>query len=346
LAATLLFTACGGDSSNPAVAGIAVTKLPATVAYAVGQAFSSAGLEVTATYSDASSKAVTGWTLSWTGGELRDGNTAITAQEGLKDVTVTFGDAKTSFSIIVGTANRYTVSGTIATADGASSAGASVQLKLGSLAFGAPVLAGTGGTYTVANVPNWTYTIEVSLSGYTTGTITGVTVSGANVTGKDLVLQKDAPPGKVSGLGGTAGDGQVVLAWTDPADTDLKEIEITWTPGGTAPKTAAKGAKTYTATDLANGDRLFNLSNGYTYPPSIDVNATETIYVRVAGQEGYSTGTYAIRYYDSASVPPPAPTDVMVLGTPLSSCTVAWYSVPGATGYKVYRSGSRKYPSP
>ncbi|MDR2739955.1 MAG: hypothetical protein LBB68_09030, partial [Treponema sp.] len=59
-------------------------------------------------------------------------------------------------------------------------------------------------------------------------------------------------PAKVSGLTGTAGDGQVVLTWTDPTDTDLDHIEITWEPGGGS-ASVPRGTGTYTAAGLTNG---------------------------------------------------------------------------------------------
>jgi uncharacterized protein YjdB len=61
------------------------------------------------------------------------------------------------------------------------------------------------------------------------------------------------PPANVSSLTGTAGNTQVTLTWIDPADADLDQIEITWTPGGTTPVNVAKGAQTYTITGLTNG---------------------------------------------------------------------------------------------
>ena len=61
------------------------------------------------------------------------------------------------------------------------------------------------------------------------------------------------PPANVSGLAAAGGYGQVILTWTDPTDTDLDSVEITWTPGGTAPQTVAKGTGTYTATGLTGG---------------------------------------------------------------------------------------------
>jgi hypothetical protein len=46
----------------------------------------------------------------------------------------------------------------------------------------------SNGVYTIPGVANGTYTIEVSLNGYVTNTISNITVSSGNVTGKDLTL--------------------------------------------------------------------------------------------------------------------------------------------------------------
>jgi hypothetical protein len=78
--------------------------------------------------------------------------------------------------------------------------------------------------------------------------------SGAPATAMPVAGTSDTtPPADVTGLDGTPGDKQVTLAWTDPADTDLAFIEITWTPNGATPQTVPRGTQTYTATGLANG---------------------------------------------------------------------------------------------
>jgi hypothetical protein len=167
----------------------------------------------------------------------------------------------------------YTVSGTITTSDEAGAAGAVVQLEQNGTAIGSPVTTGTNGTYTISGVPAGEYTIAVSLSGYESGTIPAFTVS-ADVTGKDLVLQKiivdTTPPARVTVLTGTPGDGQVTLSWTDPADTDLASIEITWAPGGTAARTVAKS----TAANRANTTTISGLTNGTEY--TFTVGAVDT----------------------------------------------------------------------
>jgi hypothetical protein len=172
---------------------ISVTTPPTKTAYAINEAFSSAGLVVTAAYDDASTASVTGYALSWNGSALADGNTAITAAAGAKIVAVTYKDKTANFSVIVGP--TYSVSGTITTSDGAGASGASVQLTAAGMSVGSPVSAGANGAYAITGVPNGTYAIEVSLAGYDTGTIAAFTVSGANVSGKNLALQKADPGG-------------------------------------------------------------------------------------------------------------------------------------------------------
>jgi uncharacterized protein YijF (DUF1287 family) len=58
-------------------------------------------------------------------------------------------------------------------------------------------------------------------------------------------------PAPVTGVTRTAGNGQVTLAWTNPADPDLASVEISWTPGNGTVSVA--DALTYTATGLTNG---------------------------------------------------------------------------------------------
>jgi uncharacterized repeat protein (TIGR02543 family) len=82
----------------------------------------------------------------------------------------------------------YTVSGTITTDNpGGAAIGASVQLKQGGDNVSNAVTR-VDGLYTIYNVPAGTgYTIEVSLSGYTTGVSSSFNITG-NVTGQDLEL--------------------------------------------------------------------------------------------------------------------------------------------------------------
>jgi hypothetical protein len=340
LAAALILAACPAESGSVTVIDISITGSANTI-YAVGEAFNSAGLVVTVSYSDGSlATLTTGWTLSWNGAPLAEGSTAITETPGPKTIDVTYRGITVSFSITV-SSSLYTVNGTITTSDGASAAGASVQLKASSgTAFGSPVTAGTGGTYTIPSVPPGAYTIEVSLSGYTSGTISSFTVSDTNITGKDLVLQKTipsdtTPPGKVTALSAAAGNGEVTLTWTDPTDSDLASIEITWTPGN-GNETVTKGTGTYTASGLTNGnaytftvrakDTTGNLGDGETTtatPKDSTPPANVTGQSKIDGQ-----GQVVLSWTD--------PTDA-----DLASIEITW--TPGGTTPVVIPKGTEKY---
>ncbi|MFP4362247.1 MAG: fibronectin type III domain-containing protein [Spirochaetia bacterium] len=50
-----------------------------------------------------------------------------------------------------------------------------------------------------------------------------------------------------------AGDGEVTLTWTDPTDSLYTQIEITWTPGGTAGATVLPNSSFYIVGNLTNG---------------------------------------------------------------------------------------------
>jgi hypothetical protein len=89
----------------------------------------------------------------------------------------------------------------------------------------------------------------------------------------------------------------------------------------------------------AGGTPIFtDRASGYSVPEDVTVSANETITVRIEGQ-GNWTGTYALKYYDPATVAPPAsPTNIRVRGNPAPACFVTWFSVHTATEYKVSRS--------
>ncbi|MCL2369751.1 MAG: hypothetical protein FWC80_00755 [Firmicutes bacterium] len=80
LSVSLVFVACGGDDTPPAVtvSSIAVTTPPTTTAYTVGQTFDPAGMVVTATMSDNTTANVTADTIFAPAGALALGDTVIT----------------------------------------------------------------------------------------------------------------------------------------------------------------------------------------------------------------------------------------------------------------------------
>jgi hypothetical protein len=95
--------------------------------------------------------------------------------------------------------DTFTISGTITLGGGGNVADVSVQLKQDGTAVGNAVHPDPGGAYSLPGAADGTYTIEASLSLYDTGTISNVTVSGGDVTGQDLTLQKQQTEFTISG---------------------------------------------------------------------------------------------------------------------------------------------------
>ena len=90
---------------------------------------------------------------------------------------------------------RYSVSGIIYGDDAASGlSGAAIQLKDSASAnVGAAVTTGAGGTYTITNIlPGSGYSIEVAKSGYNTETIPAFDLTGADISGKNLIVFNQA----------------------------------------------------------------------------------------------------------------------------------------------------------
>jgi hypothetical protein len=254
-------TGCpNGTTGNPTLTAINVTP-PTKTAYTLGEAFSSAGLAVTAVYDDGSSADVTAdCTLSWTGGALAEGNTAITAAAGQKTVTLTYGEQSATFTITVsapGDTSPGKVTGleaaasdrqvTLTWTDPADADLASIEITWTPGNGSASVTKGTQ-TYIATGLTNdteYTFTVQAKDAA---GNLSG----GETVTATPADPGDNTVPGKVTALEAAAGDGRVTLTWTDPADADLDSVEITWTPGnGSA--SVLKGIETYTAEGLTNG---------------------------------------------------------------------------------------------
>jgi hypothetical protein len=60
------------------------------------------------------------------------------------------------------------------------------------------------------------------------------------------------PPAEVTNLTGVAGNGELTLNWTDPADADFDHIEITWIGGAGGSVEVVKAAQRETITGLVN----------------------------------------------------------------------------------------------
>ncbi|GHV32438.1 hypothetical protein AGMMS4952_22800 [Spirochaetia bacterium] len=153
----------------------------------------------------------------------------------------------------------YTIGGTISVDTGAPDlTTASVQLKKGAISIGTAVHPATGGAYTIPGVPADTgYTIEVSLTGYTTGTIGSFDVTAANVTGKNLQLIKIV--GSTYTVGGTIS--------VDTGTPDLTTVSVQLKKGaaniGTAVHPATGGAYTITSVPADTGYTIEVSLTGY-----------------------------------------------------------------------------------
>jgi uncharacterized protein len=104
--------------------------------------------------------------------------------------------------------------------------------------------------------------------------------------GKNQDTPDTIPPAEITNLSVVLGDGQVTLNWTDPADKDFKEVEVTYSSNSAAMK-VVRGDQTIIVSGLTNGttytftvktvDESGNKSNGITstaYTPVIAVAST------------------------------------------------------------------------
>jgi fibronectin type 3 domain-containing protein/lysophospholipase L1-like esterase len=127
-----------------------------------------------------------------------------------------------------------------------------------------------------------------------------------------------APPAP-TGLGATAGNAQVSLAWTASTGATSYNIYRGTTAGGESTTAIATGVTTASYTDSG-------LTNGTTYYYKVSA-------VNSSGTSGYSNEASAT---PSAGSPPPAPTG---LGATAGNALVnlSWTASAGATSYNVYR---------
>jgi chitodextrinase len=176
-----------------------------------------------------------------------------------------------------------------------------------------PIIVAKGtltGTITgLANGTEYTFTVKA------VDTFDNESVDGATVTTTPL---DTVPPANASGLFATPGDKQATLTWTDPADSDLAGIEITFSPaaaGVAQPITVSKGIQSKTITDLTNDttytftviavDVSGNKNSGATTsatpvaPPSEDQTVAQLIEEGSKRLVALSLDS-AVQYYESA----------------------------------------------
>ncbi|MDR1362794.1 MAG: carboxypeptidase regulatory-like domain-containing protein [Spirochaetaceae bacterium] len=97
---------------------------------------------------------------------------------------------------------KQTVSGVISLEEGGYANGAAIQLYKGSALYGSTVSANVGGSYTIYDVVNGSYTIRAALAGYNTLNIKNIVVSGKNLVNKNGVIVKTYTVGSRGPAGG------------------------------------------------------------------------------------------------------------------------------------------------
>ena len=150
----------------------------------------------------------------------------------------------------------YTISGTIKSSDTNSGIPATVQLKKDGSNVDNAVTANANGEYTISDIPDGTYSIEVSYAGYDSGTISSVVVSGSNVTGKDLTLTKTVIFKPVTDI-------SMTNATSVQVNTDLL-LAGTVTPNNATNKTIVWSVKNANGTGATITDSTFSATNAGT----------------------------------------------------------------------------------
>ena len=152
----------------------------------------------------------------------------------------------------------YSVGGTVTKSDGGVAAGATAELRY--MADDSPAGQTTvdaTGTYAITGVPAGTYIVRVALNGYETGMISGIEVTDADISGRNVVLQKIAAPtysvsGTVMKSDGSAAAGATVQVKRAADHTNAGQASI------------ADAAGRYTALGIPSGVYNILISlNGY-----------------------------------------------------------------------------------
>jgi len=201
LAAALIFiTGCGsdnGENENPQAATFSISGV-VTKSDGGGAA---AGVSVVAVNTEDNS--IAGQAPSNADGEyiitgIASGIYSITASLSgyvtatVENVKITSGDITGQNIVLQKTVvPTYSISGTVTKSDGSPAANASVQvLKADDKTYvGEAATANSSGQYTVSEIPAGAYLIIVKLDGFETATISDVTVTNSDLTGKNTVLQ-------------------------------------------------------------------------------------------------------------------------------------------------------------
>lgn len=189
-----------------------------------------------------------------------------------RSVTITTANSTGNNFVFTETGSTYSIAGTITNSVPAGIAGVLVTTDRGDTA-----MTNAAGVYVFWGLPNGTYRVTPILAGYTfTPTYLNVTISGADVSGKNFTGATSATTYGISGtitIGGSPLENVVVTAGTSVASTDAN---------GDYALVGLANATTYTVTPTLSG---------YTFTPStrsVTVNGAN-----VTGQDftAAATGT-------------------------------------------------------
>jgi len=101
----------------------------------------------------------------------------------------------------------------------------------------------------------------------------------------------------------------------------------------------------YQSDGTANLSGFNKVDSGWTFPKTVS-GISGTVYLKVepyynSYSETYSSGTYAIRFYDPAIIVPQIPVSISaVSATPVPTVIVSWNYISDTSGYRVYRSST------
>ncbi|MDR2021538.1 MAG: hypothetical protein LBQ14_12315 [Treponema sp.] len=133
----------------------------------------------------------------------------------------------------------------------------------------------------------------------------------------------------------TLGPGEV--RWYTFSAAAGAAYRVQW--NGAAPQ--GDGTKTLPAVVSAyTGDNTFifeNKTTGWVSPEAVS-GVQGAVYLRVQGADGADAGSYALRYYNPAELPPQEGINLSVNALPVPRNIVTWNTVPGAAGYRLYRT--------
>jgi len=129
------------------------------------------------------------------------------------------------------------------------------------------------------------------------------------------------PPANVTNLTATPGNGQVALAWSNPADADFTGVKVLWKTGGTP-------------LDPNDGTAIFNaLGTACTHSPAD--NGT-TYYYRAFSYDAAGNFASGVSVNATPQAPPEAPTGMIVIPG-ITSALLAWQNPAAVDGVKVMR---------